>query len=82
MLTDDGAWIRVEAPCGQIIKATGLHGIQLLLRGWKREEAYRSILRDLDRGLERCVDADCECCVHEQLTYEELLQLYPAQRLA
>ena len=81
MLTDGGDVIRVDAPQGQRLRGTGLHGVDLYTRGWTRDAAYLEIIHDLEMGLEPCDDSDCETC-QDGLTFDDLLRLYPGERLA
>lgn len=84
MLLDDGDCLRIDPPAGKVICDTGGHSRDLYYGGgrWPKPDAYAELLSDLAGGLDDCDDPDCDSCVHERHTFEELQELYRGERLA
>ena len=82
MLLDSGDCVRVDAPVGYRLMGNGLHNADLYTEGWKREEVYEELSNDIGDGVEKCDDPDCDACVHEPMTFEQIQELYRGERLA
>jgi len=82
MLLDDHDSLSIDAPCGKVFASSGLHSTTLNLEGWKRPDAYRMLFIELGGGLDDCSDSDCDACVHELMSFEDIHMLYGGSRLA
>jgi hypothetical protein len=83
MLLDDGDWLRLDAPIGQVFAINGLHYMDVIYDG-NKEEGWKEFLEILSFGsvMETCTNTDCDCCVHEPRTFDEIHELYRGERLA
>ena len=81
LLLDCGDSLSIDAPIGYTLPH-GAHSRTLALRGWSREDAFASLLDDLQAPLIVCDDAECDACVHEPMTFEAIAELYRGKRIA
>jgi hypothetical protein len=83
MLLDDGDVISVDAPVGQCLQGNNLHDAQVTLSsGWHRGEAYAFLMDEIGTGLIKCEDPECESCIINPMTFDEIQALYRGERLA
>ena len=86
MLCDDGGTLRADLPRYKVFKGRTQHYLDFAYskRRWglSREDALGVLLEDLAEGLEDCTDPECECCVTEFLSFEDIVTLYKTKRLA
>jgi len=62
-LIDDGGQMSAIAPHKFIWKNAGMHEVSVWYeRGWKKNEVYAELLRDVQGGVEPCPDQECEWC--------------------
>lgn len=81
LLIDQGAAVSIDAPPGQVFQGSGLHSHTIYTDGWKRGEVYAELAEEIGGGCVPCSDPDCDTCA-APTTFEELLTLYPGERLA
>ena len=82
MLLDSGDCVRVDAPVGFVLMGNGLHYADVYTDGWKRNDVYEDLSNDIGEGVEKCEDKDCDSCIHNPITFEQLSELYCGERLA
>jgi len=82
LLIDQGDSVSVDAPTGFILMGIGLHSSTINTHGWKREEVYEDLANDIGGGVEKCTDPDCDSCVKEPMSFDEIAALYRGTRLA
>lgn len=69
-VVDDGEKIAVDLPRYFVLKSTGLHFTDLRYNSppgaWPKPLAWGAVLEDIEDGIERCDDPDCECCTDDE----------------
>jgi hypothetical protein len=84
MALDQVDSLSIDAPTGFVFMGTGLHSRTLYWHhdGWTKTEAYAELASDLANGVEPCGDPDCDCCVHERMTFDQIAALHGGERIA
>jgi hypothetical protein len=69
-VVDDGEKIAVDLPRYYVLKSTGLHFADLRYNSppgaWAKADAWGEILHDIEDGIERCAEPDCDCCTDDE----------------
>lgn len=81
MLIDSTRFLRLDAPPEKVFGASGLHSVDAPLRGINVELACEELLPQFSRDVIWCRRPNCEVCA-KPLTFEEILSLFPGERLA
>ena len=82
MLIDQGDCVSIDAPTGYTLMGNNLHSSTIHTIGWRKHEIYEALMFDIGGGLEKCDNPDCDNCVHEPYTFEQLEEMYRGERLA
>ena len=82
MFLDSGNVLRVDAPVGYVLKGGLQHSYDTYLDGWMRPDAYQDIADEIVSGIVKCEDPECDSCIVEPMTFEQIRELYRGERLA
>ena len=81
MLVDAGDCIRVDAPIGRVLHWGGAHSHDLYTRGFTRPQAWDEVVEVASAGTDACDNPECDACVREAMSFDELARLYGGERL-